>query len=342
MSSVQHADLGVPDSSFQGLSEYTPHTPPARHTLGTTNATMTVTTDNPPSWRNPHFPREICITPSPRFARVLPVCGHLQVAALRLIADNISVGSPLLNQLNLATNQAMHIGRLMEDFQWALLFSKGAAPALQEDSFSIHSLAKEAMEVTRAMFPDTKVALQYDIDPAVPQQSARGFGSAASRVLFHLLHNGMKFTLTGSVRLQVMWRGTDAEPLSFTVTSTSPQIPPEKFAVLQQRYLQGDAPFQSDGSTLHGASLSEYATDGLGLGLYVASNLARLLGSGLELQSTSKCNVFEFTMPVKLPQPPRSCAEFGPQGAATSASRPSCSLRYGLEWGVPWMKGSHA
>ena len=27
MSSIQHADLGVPNSPFQGLSEYTPHTP---------------------------------------------------------------------------------------------------------------------------------------------------------------------------------------------------------------------------------------------------------------------------------------------------------------------------
>ena len=27
ISSVQHADLGVPNSPFQGLSEYTPHTP---------------------------------------------------------------------------------------------------------------------------------------------------------------------------------------------------------------------------------------------------------------------------------------------------------------------------
>ena len=53
ISSVQHADLGVPNSPFQGLSECTPHPPPppSGHTRGKNKATMTTTTENPPSWR---------------------------------------------------------------------------------------------------------------------------------------------------------------------------------------------------------------------------------------------------------------------------------------------------
>ena len=54
MSSVQHADLGVPNSPFRGLSKYTPHTPPppsTGHRVGTTQATMTTTTENALSGR---------------------------------------------------------------------------------------------------------------------------------------------------------------------------------------------------------------------------------------------------------------------------------------------------
>ena len=35
ISSIQHADLGVPNSLFQGLSEYAPHPPPLRDTQWT-------------------------------------------------------------------------------------------------------------------------------------------------------------------------------------------------------------------------------------------------------------------------------------------------------------------
>ena len=60
MSSVQHANLGVPNSPFQWLSEYTPHTPPfgtlSRHKWGTTAPTP----ENAPSWHEITRPREIC------------------------------------------------------------------------------------------------------------------------------------------------------------------------------------------------------------------------------------------------------------------------------------------
>ena len=62
MSSVQHANLGFPNRPFQGFSEYTPYTPPppfTGHIVGTNQATVTTTTENPPSWRIRYCPREI-------------------------------------------------------------------------------------------------------------------------------------------------------------------------------------------------------------------------------------------------------------------------------------------
>ena len=51
---------GVPNSPFQGLSKYNPHTPPLGHSVGTNEATITAIPENAPCWHIPLRPREIC------------------------------------------------------------------------------------------------------------------------------------------------------------------------------------------------------------------------------------------------------------------------------------------
>ena len=59
---------GVPNSTFQGLSEYTPHTPPSpEHSVGTNEATRAPTHENPQSWHKRRHPREICVLYFGRF-----------------------------------------------------------------------------------------------------------------------------------------------------------------------------------------------------------------------------------------------------------------------------------
>ena len=59
MSSVQHADPGVPNSTFQGLSEYTHIPPPLAHSAGANEATKAPTPENAPRWHEIRCPREI-------------------------------------------------------------------------------------------------------------------------------------------------------------------------------------------------------------------------------------------------------------------------------------------
>ena len=49
---------GVPNSHFQGLSGYTPHTPPSGTLSGTNEATRAPTHENPQSWHKRCRPRE--------------------------------------------------------------------------------------------------------------------------------------------------------------------------------------------------------------------------------------------------------------------------------------------
>ena len=54
---------GVPNSPFQWLSEYTPHTPPPLgNSAGTNEATKAPTPENAPCWHEIMRPREICVT----------------------------------------------------------------------------------------------------------------------------------------------------------------------------------------------------------------------------------------------------------------------------------------
>ena len=49
-----------PKSPLQGLSEFTPQTPPLGHSAGTNEATITAIPENAPCWHVPDRPREIC------------------------------------------------------------------------------------------------------------------------------------------------------------------------------------------------------------------------------------------------------------------------------------------
>ena len=68
---------------FKGFPNI-PHIPPRTgHTVGTNQATMTTTTENPPSWRIRYGPREIC-------DHSLPFCYHcLGTAGRQLVPSNL-------------------------------------------------------------------------------------------------------------------------------------------------------------------------------------------------------------------------------------------------------------
>ena len=102
-----------------------------------------------------------------------------------------------------------------------------------------------------------------------------------ARIVRNLLANAVRYTERGRVTIGCRRRG---EQVSIEVWDTGPGIPAEKFAEVFQEFAQLGNPERD-------------RRKGLGLGLAIVERLAKLLGHGLELHSTSgKGSVFAVTV----------------------------------------------
>jgi signal transduction histidine kinase/CheY-like chemotaxis protein len=125
------------------------------------------------------------------------------------------------------------------------------------------------------------------------------------RILRNLVDNALKHTARGSVTLSAESAGAGVR---FAVRDTGPGIPPEKRALVFQPFYQIDKP-GGDRPT------------GFGLGLTIVAQLADLLGTGVELDSTPGRGA-EFA--IRLPRARRALE--AEQPAPASAPRPARRL----------------
>lgn len=103
------------------------------------------------------------------------------------------------------------------------------------------------------------------------------------QVLNNLLHNAIKFTEQGWIRVSLA-----AHPggVRFAVSDTGPGIPPHVQAMVFEKFFQVDTP-------------SGHHTDGTGLGLSLVRELVELMRGEVTLQSTPGAGTtFSFTLPL--------------------------------------------
>ncbi|MEH1164600.1 sensor histidine kinase [Micromonospora sp. CPCC 205539] len=131
----------------------------------------------------------------------------------------------------------------------------------------------------RALATGSEVALVVEEPPA--PAVLRTDEVLLGQVLRNLLHNGLKFTERGEVRLAARQRD---DRWSFTVSDTGPGIAPELHERIFEEF------YQVPGATRVG---------GTGLGLPYAQRLVTLLGGTLELSSEpGQGSTFTITLPV--------------------------------------------
>ncbi|MGB5231986.1 MAG: response regulator [Desulfoprunum sp.] len=109
------------------------------------------------------------------------------------------------------------------------------------------------------------------------------------QILTNLVANAIKFTKKGSVTIRVSNDGYDDNGmliLKFTVADTGTGVKPERRKEILNT-------FQQVGSE------SALATGRVGLGLTISSQLVRLFGGEIGLESGAKGSTFWFTVPVK-------------------------------------------
>jgi signal transduction histidine kinase/DNA-binding response OmpR family regulator len=164
---------------------------------------------------------------------------------------------------------------------------------LESLDFDLAAVVEGATAVLAPRAAEKKIALSVQIDPAVPA-SLRGDPTRIRRVLLNLVGNGVKFTETGGVSVQVTRGGAGSDggpagaitPVRFEVRDTGPGIAEDTQARLFQKFIQADT-----------SITRRYG--GTGLGLAICRELVGLMGGEIGVASrVGAGTTFWFELPL--------------------------------------------
>jgi CheY-like chemotaxis protein len=179
---------------------------------------------------------------------------------------------------------------------------------LEIQPFELRTCIEESLDLLAAKATEKKLDLLYQIDEDVP---AEVFGDITRlrQVIVNLLGNGVKFTQTGEVAIEVRLldnpgRSHPSEApwhLHFAVRDTGIGIPVDRLARLFKSFSQADA-----------STTRQYG--GTGLGLAISKRLVELMSGKMWVESIpEKGSTFHFTIALKAtPKPPGVAANHAP------------------------------
>jgi CheY-like chemotaxis protein len=168
---------------------------------------------------------------------------------------------------------------------------------LEKQPFNLRACVEEALDLLAPKAAEKKLELAYQMDDRIPEEMA-GDVTRLRQVLVNLLSNGIKFTSSGEVVVQVIvlsspeGKAAGAGPwqLHFLVRDTGIGIPVDHLARLFKSFSQADA-----------STTRQYG--GTGLGLAISKRLVELMGGRMWVESVpEKGSTFQFT--ISLPAAP--------------------------------------
>ena len=190
----------------------------------------------------------------------------------------------LLNRTRLDQEQARflkslhhsgeHLLRLIDDvLDYSRLETRDIA--LADEAFPPGELVGQLIEGMQVAACAQNLALTCTIAPDVPRQ-VRGDPARVRQILFNLMANAIKFTPQGSVAVAVRLAPESGEQpvLEFEINDTGIGIDQAELARLFTAFAQVDA-----------STTRPYG--GIGLGLAISQELARLMHGGLQIDSAS-------------------------------------------------------
>ena len=179
--------------------------------------------------------------------------------------------------------------RLLNDI---LDFSKIEAGKLELETidFDLRDCLGTAVQTLAVRAAEKGLELACHIPPQIPA-TVRGDPGRLQQIIVNLTGNAIKFTERGEVIVAVAQESRDAAGigLHFTVRDTGIGVPPEKQKTIFEAFSQAD----SSTSRRYG---------GTGLGLTISSQLVRMMGGSICLESeVGKGSTFHFTAQFGLP-----------------------------------------
>ena len=191
--------------------------------------------------------------------------------------------------LTCAKSSAEALLKLLNDI---LDFSKIEAGklALSTEEFDVREGLAATMKTLAVRAHQKGLELVYEVDAGVPEVVAGDF-PRVRQMLVNLIDNSIKFTPAGEVFVQVklLTRQKGEAVLQFSVADTGIGIPLEKQAEIFEAFTQAD-----------GSITRRFG--GTGLGLSISSQLARLMGGSIALESEpAQGSRFHLTIPFAVP-----------------------------------------
>ncbi len=192
-------------------------------------------------------------------------------------------------QRNYIQNAFNSAESLLDIIDSILDFSKIEAGMMKLENipFSLRKLCRDVNDVFALKAKAKKLEMLFDLDDRIPKDVV-GDPLRLKQVLINLIDNGIKFTDSGSVSMQVSVKSSKNKQiiLNFVITDTGVGISEDRQAELF-------APFnQLDSSTTRNYG-------GTGLGLSITRKIVELLGGRIWVKSRlGKGTSFYFTIPL--------------------------------------------
>jgi signal transduction histidine kinase/CheY-like chemotaxis protein len=195
-----------------------------------------------------------------------PLHGVIAMADLALQGE----ASPQVHeQIRMAQQSARALLGILNN---VLDVSRADAGALQLESrpFLLHGALTEVLLPLAAQARGKGLAFAAQADPGIAEARV-GDGVRLGQIVLNLVGNALKFTRQGSIRVRL--RATESpDRLTIEIADTGQGIPPDKLGAIFEPFVQADV---ADGRNL----------GGVGLGLSIVRELARLMDGGVSVAS---------------------------------------------------------
>jgi signal transduction histidine kinase len=230
----------------------------------------------------------------------------------QLLSRDQNLNSQQQEQLQIVSKSGEHLLELIND---VLTMSKIEAGMIEihPSCFNLYNLIDFLQDMFQLRATSKGLQLNFKISPDSPHYIETD-ESRLRQILINLLSNGIKFTESGSVTLQVKLGNREnfsGSPMTnnqllmtFEVEDTGCGIAPEDLEKLFQPFVQGEAGRQSVGGTGLGLTISQYFAQLMGGNIKIASQVGKgtVITCEIPVRTVTPANADEFLQKVRKPR----------------------------------------
>lgn len=208
---------------------------------------------------------------------------------LSLESDNLD--PTIYDYLNTSLGSARSLLTLINDILNISKLESGKLK-IEKNSFNLHKLLKEVMEILMNLVNQNSVKLIMNIDPDIPKCIV-GDVVRLRQVLLNLVGNSIKFTSEGSITININYYNENQ--IQFKIVDTGIGMSPDQLNQLFIPFAQGDD-----------STARKYG--GTGLGTTISRDLVRLMGGEILVTSElGEGSIFTFAIPAEYPECAANC-----------------------------------